>query len=166
MTPRNHGPAKNLDTTIRLDSSRSTLSILVVDDDSDFLELICRQIAKISGAQIYIANGRDEAVELLVHKDFDLVVCDWALSSHTAPEVFHLADPRIDLFLKNRKIPVMFMSGSDKVGPVLNLRNLKNFEPVTFILKAMGAHMIRVMAEGIIDRFRKPMPRTEQAYFS
>ena len=137
-----------------LDLSNEKVPILVVEDDPDFLDLLSMEISQITGTRLTVANSCEAAVDKLIHGKFQLVVCDWALASRTGPEVFLLADPLMMLD-RSAKIPVMFMSGSEKVGPTHNLRSLKHFEPVTFILKDLGAAMIRIMAENILQRFNQ-----------
>jgi CheY-like chemotaxis protein len=132
------------------------ISILIIEDDPDFLELVGGQMAHISGARVISAHNCDEAVSILAQKAFDLIVCDWALASRTAPEVFRIVDPLLsggENQHLHKKIPIIFMSGSEKIGPTQNMRQLKNFEAVSFILKNLGPSMIRVMAENILDCF-------------
>jgi CheY-like chemotaxis protein len=135
------GPMKHYGTDV---------SILVIDDDADYLSLLSFEIARATGAQVSVAHSLEEAVELLCNEHFELVVCDWSLASRTGPEVLTTADP---LILVNFKTPVMFMSGSEKVGATQRLQCYEHFEPVSFILKRLGPLLISVMAENIILRF-------------
>ncbi|MGZ3724062.1 MAG: response regulator, partial [Bdellovibrionales bacterium] len=81
MTPRKNESANSPRANVRLSAPPCAFAILVVEDDPDFLELLLRQISKISGANISVAHNRDEAVELLTNRSFQLVVCDWALAA-------------------------------------------------------------------------------------
>lgn len=137
--------------------------VLIIDDDADFLELLEDHISQISGTEISVAYSCDQAVDLLTRRPFQLVVCDWALAARTGPDVFRLADPLIFNRCEKpaRKTPVIFMSGSEKVALTQSLRAFKNFEPVTFMLKNLGAPMIRVMAENILQRFSHCEPESE-----
>jgi CheY-like chemotaxis protein len=141
------------------------ISILVIEDDPDFLELVGGQMSDI--AEVTAARSYDEAIQHLEHEHFNLVVCDWALATRTAPEVFHMVDPLIgDSMFQPRKIPVMFMSGSEKIGPTLDLRSLKHFVAVTFILKSLGPPLIRIMAENILHRFNAEAQDSPCRYLS
>ncbi len=53
----------------------STLSVLVVDDDQDFLELFSRQITALGHQAITVDSGM-AALETLRGQAFDVVVCD------------------------------------------------------------------------------------------
>jgi CheY-like chemotaxis protein len=157
--PRQLQPLSPLRPKIRLSHPGNGIAILVVDDDEDYLDAVHAQVARIRGARVTRAASYDEAVEQLLLFPYQLVICDWSLASRTGPEVFHSADPRIGHGQK-RRIPVMFMSGSEKVASTQGLRSFKHFEPVTFILKSLGPPMIRIMAENIVQRFN-PRPTAE-----
>jgi CheY-like chemotaxis protein len=124
--------------------------VLVVDDDPDFLNLLTKQMSQIPGVSLDVARDHREAVQMLSENSYDLVVSDWAIESHTAPDVFIQADPLIEH--SDQKVPVMFISGSDKVGNVQRLKGLKHFEPVSFLLKRCGPPLISLLAEHILAR--------------
>lgn len=129
-------------------------AILIVDDDLDFLDLIADRVARIEGATVVLASSCDEAVDNLTQQHFHLVICDWALATRTGPEVFRLADPLLTRYRQmETKVPVIFMSGSEKVTSTQNLRSFKCFAPVTFIIKNLGPHVIGVMAEHVLEFF-------------
>jgi len=156
MMSSSHDSIANLVPNPHLNMKTSDSSILIIEDDPDFLELVGGQMTHIEGANVSSAHNCDEAVAILAQRPFDLIVCDWALASRTAPEVFRIVDPMLSDDGHGRlhkKIPIMFMSGSEKIGPTQNMRQLKNFEAVSFILKNLGPSMIRIMAENILDRF-------------
>lgn len=128
-------------------------SVLIVDDDLDFLELLTSEIKQIPGVSVNVATSPDEAINLLTQNTYDLVVSDWALSaSQTAPDVLNYADNILDDDF-HLKIPVLFISGSEKVAKTLHLlRGLKHFEPVSFLLKRCGPLMISSLAEQLITQ--------------
>lgn len=133
--------------------------VLVVDDDPDFLDLLTTQLKYIPNIKIYVAQNPRQALNMLVKDQYKLIVSDWALSTDTnASEVFTEADEK----LQERdtpppaKVPVMFMSGSEKVMQTRGLHGLKNFEPVSFILKRCGTQIIRGLAESLLARFYTP----------
>ena len=124
---------------------------MVVDDDPDFLSLVSGELEQIPGVNVTAATSPDEALDLLTNNNFDLVVSDWALDSLTAPDVFTQADGLMER--PSTKTPVLFMSGSEKVGQTQRLKNLNNFEPVSFLLKRCGPPVIAMLARLILDRF-------------
>jgi CheY-like chemotaxis protein len=125
-------------------------SILLIEDDPDFLELLGGHLIHIEGAQISAARDCEEAVAMLIHRPFDLIISDWSLAAQTAPEIFRIVDPMI--IASPEKIPVMFMSGSEKIGATQNLHSLKHFEAVSFMLKNLGPLLIRKLAENILTQ--------------
>lgn len=132
--------------------------VLVVDDDPDFLDLLTTQLSSIPGIQIRVAQNPREALKMLVNGKYKLIVSDWALSTNTnASQVFSEADSKLAqegvTTAEHNKIPVMFMSGSEKVGQTKGLHGLKYFEPVSFILKRCGTPIIRTLAESLLARF-------------
>lgn len=136
-------------------TSEFNISILVIDDDPDFLDLVSSELRQIPGTKVTTAHDCDEAVDLLTHNCFSLVVSDWEIKSKTAPTMLLTADPLMRIQLDapcTAKIPVLFMSGSDKIGPVRHLTSLRHFEPVSFIIKRLGPSLIRLVAENILSR--------------
>ena len=133
-------------------NSPPRLEILVVDDDLDFLELLLIELQSIPQTHVDVAHDFVQAVQLLQSNKYALVLSDWALDSRTASEAFVQADQSAARSAVERT-PVMFMSGSDKVGNTRQLKDLKHFEPVSFILKRMGPPLICWLAENILHRF-------------
>jgi CheY-like chemotaxis protein len=139
--------------------SNATFTVLIVDDDVDFLELLAGEIGHIRGVEIDVARGPKEALGKLEMNSYELIVSDWALAGSTGPEVLftadHILDDDMDVVrgkARSRKTPVMFMSGSEKVGQTRLLGSLHHFEPVSFILKSCGPPLIGLMAEHLLLR--------------
>lgn len=132
-------------------------NVLIVDDDPDFLDLLINEIESIPSVRIDVAHGPSEALKMLTRRNYHLIVSDWALDNSTAPEVLSRADHLIgdepEPFPYASKIPVMFISGSEKVSQTQVLKTLKHFEPVSFLLKRCGPSLIGVLAEHILARF-------------
>ena len=127
-----------------------------------FLEILLRQFDRIPDVNVSVAHNFEEAVAMLSVERFGLVVSDWALDDRCAPEVFCQADPCIKRSECNAlKTPILFMSGSHKVGQTKPLDFLKNFEPVSFILKRFGPRLIANIAEDVMRSLRldtRPQP--------
>jgi DNA-binding response OmpR family regulator len=54
------------------------MRILVVDDDANFLDVVCHCLGKL-GHQVEKARDGQEAIELLQREEIHLVVTDWAM---------------------------------------------------------------------------------------
>ncbi|MCA9560769.1 MAG: response regulator, partial [Myxococcales bacterium] len=63
-----------------------SLSVLVVDDDVDFLELFSRQIAAL-GHQAVTADSGAAALDVLRTQAFDVVVCDLVMPGFDGHDV-------------------------------------------------------------------------------
>lgn len=138
--------------------------ILIVDDDPDFLDALLSEVGHISNVHIDVANGTDEAIRYLLDQGYDLIISDWALDSATGPEVLSRADrimnataladsrqpDRYHSRSRSEKVPVLFISGSEKVSQTQVLHTLRHFEPVSFILKRCGPPLISLLAEQIL----------------
>lgn len=147
--------AARRDETIR----RRSVHILIVDDDPDFLDLLTGEIGRIPGVEVDVAHGPAEAVRMLTKRDYELVVSDWALEETNASEVLSRADILRLEEEASGKIPVLFISGSEKVSQTQVLRSLKTFEPVSFLLKSLGPNLIRLLAQHLVNRqAREPKP--------
>src|SRR5262245_60010236 len=83
-------------------------SVLLIDDDPDFLRLVDDELNSISGVHVQTAESSNEALDCLTNESYDLIICDWTLAAHAAPQVFASADPHV--FSTTEKTPVIFMS--------------------------------------------------------
>lgn len=141
-------------------SGRQTpVNVLIVDDDPDFLDLLCSQISQINGVSIDVAATPAEALQFLTHQEYRLIVSDWALNPSTGPDILRKADGLMNVPLRKKtrlasKTPVLFMSGSDKVVQTQVLRTLAHFDPVSFIRKSCGPPLISRLAEQILCKFQ------------
>jgi len=136
----------------------TSLEVLIVDDDPDFLDLLISEIGHIPHVQITAAHNPHEALERLSQANYDLIVSDWALDDSTGGEVIRRADGQWARRTAARpatvgKVPVLFISGSEKVNETRTLHALDHFEPVSFVLKRCGPTMISVVAEQILEQF-------------
>lgn len=170
MTPRNiEVSSKKGLRNVMMSVRDPFISILVIDDDLDYLGLLSAELEQIEDVRVCNAINSETATELLLHEHFDLIVCDWALASTTAAEVFLSADSRMfsnPTLASGQKTPVMFMSGSEKVGATQKLNSLKNFEAVSFIIKRLGPPMISVMAKNILHHIYSPQGQDRCVYLS
>ena len=136
---------------MQANAKRHSIEILIIDDDHDYLNLLAAHLDHIPGVAIRKAYSPEEAVSILCHEEFSLIVCDWDIAAKTAPEVFEIADPLARQ--QRRKVPVLFMSGSEKIAATQRFIKMRNFEAVSFMLKRLGPPLITIMAENILERF-------------
>jgi CheY-like chemotaxis protein len=131
-------------------------NVLVLDDDPDFLERLTCELKSVDGLKIKAVNCARDAIESLTNNSFHLVVSDWAIHASTGPDVLSQADTLLkDL---GRKIPVVFISGSDRMALTKRIKPLENFEMGWFVLKGAGTSIISQLVQSILDQ---RSPKTE-----
>ena len=128
-----------------------------MDDDPDFLELLITEIGSIS-ARCRDRRGRRTGAGLAgIPYPSRLQARGQRLGlgkNQPVLEVLTQADGLIpqqeDAADFSYKTPVLFISGSDKVGQTQVLQALRHFEPVSFIRKSCGLPLIGMLAERIL----------------
>lgn len=93
--------------------------ILVADDDPDICELVSLKLTH-QGHDVVRAVDGAQALELLVHHDFDLLVLDCMMPHHSGQQV--LATVRADP--SRRGLPVILMSAHADERAVADGRSL------------------------------------------
>ena len=133
------------------------IEVLIVDDDPDFLDLLIAHIGRIPHVQITAAHDPGEALERLRDPKYRLVISDWALRGSTGGDVLaeadHRRDQAMDPVAPADRVPVLFISGSEKINETHRLHALHHFEAVSFVSKRCGPPLIGRVAEHILDRF-------------
>lgn len=83
-------------------------SVLLIDDDSDILELL-QDICKVAKRPYYSARNGKEALDLIKdHKDIELIISDMFMPKMSGEELI------INLQNQKRKIKTILSSGSSK----------------------------------------------------
>ena len=108
-------------------------SILIVDDDPNYLRLI-REWLK-DDYKIYMANSGLQAIKLLGINNVDLILLDYEMPITSGPQVLQMI--RDDEETKN--IPIVFLTGKDDKESVVSVLALK---PDGYILKTSGKEEI------------------------
>jgi PAS domain S-box-containing protein len=73
--PESTRSSEEAPSTERPESSRTTYSVLVIDDEADVLDVLA-EILRGDGHDVDVAESGDTALERLRSRDFDAVVCD------------------------------------------------------------------------------------------
>ncbi len=117
-------------------------SILIVDDDPNYLKLI-REWLK-DKYKIYMANSGLQAIKLLGINNVDLILLDYEMPITSGPQVLEML--RTDRELCN--IPIIFLTGKsdkDSVMAVLALR------PDGYILKTIEKDELLLKLDNFFD---------------
>lgn len=91
------------------------LKVLVVEDTATFRMIIRRQLAAVGIHSVAMAADGTEAIDLLEQEpDIDLILCDW----HMAPMdgLTFCGKVQQTNYLRGRKIPILFMTGDNKLA--------------------------------------------------
>ena len=89
-----------------MDRSLQGLTVLVVDDDSDFRKSIAR-ILKLAGAEVSVTGSVEDALQLLEEKKWDVVVSDIGMPVLSGYELIRRARHR------GHRVPMIAMTGFD-----------------------------------------------------
>jgi two-component system chemotaxis response regulator CheY len=92
----------------------SAIKVLVVEDLSMMRMLIRHQLGELGILQVVTAADGEEALDLLHHEpDVDLILCDWHMSPMDG--LTFCAQVQAVPHLGGRKIPVLFMTGDERL---------------------------------------------------
>lgn len=115
------------------DSGDSKHSILIVDDDPNYMGLV-REWLKDT-YKIFMANSGQRAIKWLANNKADLILLDYEMPITSGPQVLQMI--RDDEETKN--IPIVFLTGKDDKESVVSVLALK---PDGYILKTSGKEEI------------------------
>ena len=98
-----------------------SLKVLVVEDVSMLRTLIRHQLAEIGITRVATAGDGAEALDLLLGEpDVDLILCDWHLEQMDGLDF--CARVQAIPYLGGRRIPVLFMTGDERLAEDPNKR--------------------------------------------
>ena len=106
--------------------ARAAANLLLVDDEDDFTTMM-RAILQASGYIVTVVNNAADGIKKVMERDFDAIVCDMMIPGlpgdlffraveRTKPHLAkrfiiitgHKEDPKIEAFLQQVKLPVLF----------------------------------------------------------
>jgi CheY-like chemotaxis protein len=136
-------------------SAPNGASALVVDQDPTVLSIV-RAMLEACGVTTDIAHGAEEALDLLRHQPFDLVVVEPALDGMSGLELCRRL--RSDEGLSAVPILVLTSHTSDQ-----DLRDALCSGADDFVGKPFRAHELRARALGLIQQARSAAPAAQRA---
>ena len=89
----------------------SGATVLVVDDEAGLRRLLSLALADAGYAVVEASNGR-QALDLIVHGSFALVLLDWRMPGMSGLEVLRVLRSRPE----TRALPVIMVTGADEVA--------------------------------------------------
>lgn len=129
-------------------STKKKLSVLVIEDDPDYSEVLSGRLGQEEALNIFVASDPYEAAERLTECCYDLVITDWTLSTMRAPQTLRKTDEILrmdsDLPVKwsKRRVPVLIVSGDDHARDVSRIYDFEHFQFVSFLPKQAGLEKI------------------------
>ncbi len=93
----------------------SALKVLVVEDLATIRALIKYQLSELGVSRVTAVASGEEALGLLrAEPDFDVILCDWHMTPMDGLRFCALV--QATPYLGGRKIPVLFMTGDDRLA--------------------------------------------------
>lgn len=140
-------------------------SVLLIEDDKDYAELLKMQLERNSGIRVKLAIDPYEATDFLTERCYDLVIADWALPPFNASSAIQQADrflkmdPLLPLKWTKKRVPVVLISGEDHSKDLKGVKSLEHFEFVQFLLKQTGMRKIVKRIKKMLGQKRINGPR-------
>lgn len=85
-------------------------AILVIDDDAAVREVV-REMLRLEGYDVTIAENGRQAIELLGERRFDLVITDLIMPEKEGIETI------AEIRRTNKDMPILAISGGGRIGP-------------------------------------------------
>jgi CheY-like chemotaxis protein len=136
-------------------SAPAGASALIVDQDPTVLSIV-RAMLEACGVTTGTAHGAEEALDLLRHQSFDLVVVEPALDGMSGLELCRRL--RSDEGLSALPILVLTSHTSDQ-----DMRDALCSGADDFVGKPFRAHELRARALGLIQQARSALPAAQRA---
>ena len=122
--------------------SRSTATVLVVEDELDVLDL-CADALRNIGCRVFEANSGKTALDVFDRETIDLVLTDVVMPNMTGPD---LAER---LFVRNPDVPVVYMSGY----AAQTITDRSGITPEQILRKPFTNEQLeRTLAERLVER--------------
>ncbi|MCR5685843.1 MAG: response regulator [Lachnospiraceae bacterium] len=112
----------------KLDSGELKKSILIVDDDSQYLTLIRQWL--VDSYKVYLASSGLQAIKLLGKTKVDLILLDHEMPVTSGPQVLEMLRSEEE----TKSIPVMFLTGKSDKESVMAVVSL---HPEGYLLKSI-----------------------------
>jgi CheY-like chemotaxis protein len=132
-----------------------TQCILVVDDDGDVRELMCRMLEQ-DGYRVVPANGGEHALEQMERLDPDLVITDVVMPGVDGFEVL------LKLRILAPRAQALVVSGGGRVGPDIYLETAKRLGARAVLRKPFTrAEMLEAVRQALGPR-TSPQPSRQE----
>ena len=104
-------------------------SILIVDDDLDYMHMIREWLKDIY--KVSMVNSGLQAITWLAKNKVDLILLDYEMPVTSGPQVLEMLKSEKD----TKDIPVMFLTGKSDRGSIMKVLDLK---PTGYLLKSIS----------------------------
>ena len=91
-------------------SKESRISILLVDDDPNYLQTLREFVEKVGNFDIDICNSSESALHLLFRKRFDIIITDYDMPGINGVEFIQ------QVRFKNEPVFIILLSGGSEKG--------------------------------------------------
>ena len=117
------------------------INILIVDDYKTMLRVVRNMLAQLGFKNVEEATDGQQALELMKHKKFDLILSDWNMETMSGLDFLKAVRAAGD------KVPFIMVTAESKVENVLVARKagVSNYIVKPFSAEALKAKMIAVL---------------------
>ncbi len=143
-----------------------SLSVLIIDDDRDILELMKDILKRLGFNKIQTSTNADRALEIVSASEIDLVICDWRMPGMSGLEFTrHIRNLALS---RNTFLNIIMLTGNAELKNITEARDagvteylIKPFTVKDFCNKIF--EVIENPREFVIsDRFKGPSRRRKE----
>jgi adenylate cyclase len=145
---------KNATTTAEIELIQPDASLLVVDDNKNNRELLMRRL-KRQGFEVEEAESGEQSLQMLRHKDFDLVLLDIIMPEMNGYQVLE----RLKKDKEFSRIPVIMISALDEIDSVVRCIEMGAED---YLQKPFNQVILNAKISATLDR--KRLRDRERAY--
>ena len=124
--------------------SASMSSILVVDDDTQVLDVMSEML-KLEGHHVTLAENGKQAVEQVEAEDFDLVITDLIMPEKEGLETI------ADIRKLRGPVPIIAISGGGRIGPTDYLETARFIGADATLAKPFGRDELITAVSDLLD---------------
>ena len=118
--------------------------VLVIDDDDSILRQVFYRLEKHENLTVFKAKNGERGLLSAIEKEPDLIILDWILPDILGPVVLK----KLKELAKTKNIPVLMLTGKDKVGDIEDAFQLgaEGYLTKPFQLKRLGEKVTDMLA--------------------
>lgn len=144
-----------------------SFNVMVVDDDKLVQKLVNDVLLKLGFGDVYRAVDGSAALDLLITKPVDFIICDWRMKKMDGLKLVRLI--RRGGTAANPLIPIIMLTGNAEAHQVLEARDagVNEYLVKPFTVKELCKHVTEIVDHPrdfvVADQFKGPSRRRKSA---